>query len=510
MLKQAFKTGLIILFMAVEGLAVAQEGSLDSVLQKYDHFWEMTPGLYRVMKNHHIGVVDSRGREIVPCRFDQVWTPTKDQYIRVLLNMKTGLYHLKKGIILPAEYDQIWEYDNGLAKVMKNRKFGFADMDGRIVVPCEYQHVWSPRNGLIKVMKDGLTGYIKKTGEMVIPVVYQHIWDFEEGMARVVRDGKMGYVNDQGNEVVPAIYDQVWPFEEGEAMAVIDGDYFKIDKNGNIIETLDPQSAKNFPVHGTEDEESDERTVIRSNHPFIYLGDNKVEIFHDGEGIQIENKKIKKKSKHFRGHLAGIGLALNGYLDNEGHEELPAGYEFMELDQRKSLEVVFYPWEENVRLLGDWFGLTTGLGVQYNNYRFKLESYSDIPENGREWFPVLDPEETPISKSKLMMMHLNVPVMVEIQMRNGENSNNLYISGGVVGGVRLQTHTKLVYRKNNHSEKKKKRDDLGLPLFRYGFMAKAGFGSFSIYGTYYPKPMFKDGEGPELYPYSIGVMLNLD
>lgn len=501
MLKQVFRIGLIIFFMArVEG-TFAQNRALDSVLVKYDHYWEMAPGLYRVMKNNYIGVVNSRGREIVPCRFDQVWTPSKDKYIRVLLDMKTGLYHVDKGIILPAEYDQIWEYDDGLAKLMKDRKFGFADMNGRIVVPCEYQHVWSPRNGLIKVMKDGLIGYIKTTGEMVVPVVYQYIWDFQDGLARVVRDGKMGYINEQGNEVVPAIYDRVWPFDNGVAMAVINGDYFKIDKKGNIVETVGSYLDKETSQNETEENYPDEKiTIFEKDRPYISVEKNKVEIWHDGKGIQIGDKKTKKKRQYFHGHLAGIGLALNGYLNSEGDEELPAGYEFMELNQGKSLEVIIYPWEENIRLLGDWFGLVTGLGIQYNNYRFKLDTYADIPENGRNWFPVLEDENTSISKSKLMMMHLNVPVLAEVQLPNGQNHKKLYIAAGVVGGVRLQTHTKLVYSVNNTSEKKKKRDDMGLSLFRYGFMAKAGFGDFSVYGTYYPEPMFKDGEGPQLYP----------
>ncbi|WP_234408307.1 WG repeat-containing protein [Marinilabilia salmonicolor] len=110
---------IFLLMMLVVTGTWGQSEPADSVLRKYDRFWEMQPGLYRVMDEGQIGVVDKNGRIVVPCRFDQVWTPNKDNYIRVLQNMKTGLYHLDKGIILPAEYDQIWDFEDGLAKVMK-------------------------------------------------------------------------------------------------------------------------------------------------------------------------------------------------------------------------------------------------------------------------------------------------------------------------------------------------------------------------------------------------------
>jgi hypothetical protein len=100
--------------------------------------------------------------------------------------------------------------------------------------------------------------------------------------------------------------------------------------------------------------------------------------------------------------------------------------------------------------------------------------------------------------------------MAELQFSNRSRHNSLYVSGGVVGGVRLQTHTKLVFDDGNGEEKKKKRGDMGLPTFRYGFMAKAGYGDFSLYATYYPEPMFKSGEGPEIYPFSVGVMFHFD
>ncbi len=488
---------LLVLLIAGSLNAFSQHQRQDSVLQKYDRFWEMQPGLYRVMKNGQIGVVNKDGHEVVPCRFDQVWSPGKDHYIRVLQDMKTGLYHLEKGIVLPAEYDQIWDFEDGLAKVMKNRKFGFVDSEGLMVVPCEYQHVWSPRNGRIKVIKDGLVGFFNSDGQIIVPPVYQDIQEFRDGRARVIRDGKMGYIDETGNEVIPAIYDEVYPFSGDTTIVISDGEYLTINRKGQILGVTEkPEQPSVESIESDEEEPKSYRVKIEKDH---------IDIRHHGEGLYFSKKE--KKRRYFDGHLAGVGIALNGYLDADLKEELPAGYEFMSLNQTKSVEVSIYPFSEDIRLLGNWFGLTTGIGLQYNNYRFDLDNISDVDEPGREWFPQIGAEAS-ITKSKLMMMHVNVPLMAELQFSNRYRHNSLYVAAGVVGGVRLQSHTKLVFNDDEGEEKKKKRGDFGLPTFRYGFMARAGYGDFSIYGTFYPEPMFKSGEGPEIYPYSIGLMFH--
>lgn len=487
----------LLVFCSIE--AFGQNQKTDSVLQEYDRFWEMQPGLYRVMDQGRIGVVSSDGRVVIPCRFDQVWTPGKDNFIRVLLDMKTGLYHLEKGIVLPAEYDQIWEFDYGLAKVMKNRKFGFVNKEGLMVVPCEYQHVWAPKEGRIKVIRDGLTGLISTNGQVIAPPVYQDIQEYRKGLARVIRDGKMGFIDEQGNEIIPAIYDEVRPFDGDTAVVMKENEYLTIDTKGQVLGfTEKPKKSREANDSREEDDQHNYRVRIEKDY---------IDIRHDGEGVHYS--RSKKRRKYFDGHLSGVGLALNGYLDADQKEELPDGYGFMSLNQTKSVEVSIYPFQENIRLLGSWFGLTTGIGIQYNNYRFDIESLSDVEEPGRDWFPQTDADAT-ITKSKLMMLHVNVPVLAEIQLRNRQSHNVFYLSGGVVGGVRLQTHTKLVFNEDNREQKKKKRGDMGLPAFRYGLMAKAGYGSFSIYATYYPEPMFKAGEGPELYPYSVGVMFHFN
>ena len=43
---------------------------------------------------------------------------------------------------------------------------------------------------------------------------------------------------------------------------------------------------------------------------------------------------------------------------------------------------------------------------------------------------------------------------------------------------------------------------------RVSGMARVGYGNFSLYGSYSFTPLFKDGLGPEVRPFSIGLTLS--
>jgi hypothetical protein len=505
-MKPLFALITILLFLGANGNLHAQTDSTQ-VFQQYDRHWEMRPGLYRVLKGGLTGVIKANGQVVVPCRFDQVWNPGNNNYIRVLLNTKTGLYHLAKGMILPAEYDQIWDFEEGLAKVMKNRRFGLVNNDGLMVVPCEYNHIWPRNKNQFKVLQDGLFGFLAPDGTTIVPVIYQQIWDYHNDRARVLREGKMGFIDKSGNEVIPAIYDQVWEFEDNQARVLLNGQQMVIDPNGRNLNVEVAGKISKATTSNPPNATGDTLLTGQEGKPRIRINRDYIEITHKETPSKNKNKAFRKQS--FNTHLSGFGLASNGYLNSDGKEQLPVGYEFMDPIQGKSLEVSFYPVEESVALLGNWLGLAFGLGLQYNNYRFDLNNATDIQEGGQSWFPEIS-EDASLTKSKLTTLYLNAPILAELQIRNRYNRQPLFIAGGVVGGIKLQSHTKMVYLDDEGSHKRKLKDISGIPSLRYGFMAKAGYGSVSLYGTYYPVSLFDANKGPELYPYSVGLMINFD
>ena len=478
----------------------------------WEKSWEMKPGVFRVLKQGQVGIVNPEGAILVPCQFDQVYDLTDDNFVRVLKNLKIGLYHLEKGIILPAEYDQIWPFDGDIAKVLKNRKMGYVNKDGLMVIPIEYNHIWPEEEGLIKVLKDGRMGFFDTSGNLVLPAEYQQIWSFEEGMARVLKDGKMGYVNRQGIVIIPPIYDQVWGFRDGIAKAIQAGEILYIDKQGRVVDAPPTPAVPLTPPVVSD-------TVEHNTHPVlpgtgVRIGPDRVEIRKDKGSREIiirkDDNTRRRRIRYFEGHLAGVNLGINSYLDAEGNEEVPAEYGFMQLNNEKSVEVSVFPVQEDVRLIGNHFGLVTSMGLKFNNYRFDLVSPADLNEIGQAWFPVM-PLDASITKSKLSVLWLTVPLMLEIQIPDGRNNHDgFYLAGGIEGSLRLRSHTKVIYYSNDTRFKRKNKDNFDMNGLQYSFIARAGYRNIGIFGSYTPQSMFKTNKGPELYPYTIGISFNFN
>ena len=96
---------------------------------------------------------------------------------------------------------------------------------------------------------------------------------------------------------------------------------------------------------------------------------------------------------------------------------------------------------------------------------------------------------------------------MEFQVPAG--GKKFFISGGVIGGVKLASKTKVIYFENGDKKKDKAKDDFNISALRYGFTARIGYKKLNLYGNYYPMALFEDGGGlvggDNLYPFSIGL-----
>lgn len=93
--------------------------------------------------------------------------------------------------------------------------------------------------------------------------------------------------------------------------------------------------------------------------------------------------------------------------------------------------------------------------------------------------------------------------MLEFQIPVSGNNKKLYFSGGVIGGLKVGSHTKVKI----DGSKSKDRGDFNINPFRYGATARFGYKGINLFGTYYFSTFFKDSRGPEMYPFTIGIGL---
>ena len=236
--------------------------------------------------------------------------------------------------------------------------------------------------------------------------------------------------------------------------------------------------------------------VITDDTVKVSLGQRDYVITDDGVKIEKHNKEPK-----FNGHWAGFELGVNGLLNKDMKIDYPAGYDFMDLNYAKSIAVSINFFEQNINLISQRLGLITGMGITWNNYRFSNKN--TVLTHDGEFNGGFDNQNRNYEKSKLLVTYLRVPLMLEYQSNSKMKSNSFHISGGVVGAVKIGSHSKIVYDGN----KSKDRSDFYINPFKVDAIAKIGWGVINLYGTYSLTEMFRNNKGPVAYPFEIGITL---
>ena len=178
----------------------SKERAVDISRHLYDYTVPFSEGLTCVEKDGKYGFIDTTGKVVVPCQYD----------------------------------DASLSFSEGLAYVRKDGKYGFIDTTGKEVASCQYDVAWYFSEGLAHVKKDRKYGYIDTTGKEVVPCQYDDAWPFSKGFAVVVKDMKFGFIDLTGKEVIPCEYDCV-EYGEGYFTLIKDGYLTILDKDLNKV-----------------------------------------------------------------------------------------------------------------------------------------------------------------------------------------------------------------------------------------------------------------------------------
>ncbi len=235
----------------------------------------------------------------------------------------------------------------------------------------------------------------------------------------------------------------------------------------------------------------------------VRIGKNDVKVISHAGGTEIilgKDKDKEKNKKHhsekFKGHWQGLDFGFNGYTNPDYSMYDVDG--FMSVIQAKSYEVGLNLLELNISIHKSFIGLVSGMGMTFNDYKF--ETRYTLQKGATRTEPVyLDYNN--LEKTKLSMYYLNVPLLLEFQIPVNNNEGRVYINAGVLGGVKLDSHTKV-----KHGESKDK-DHSGFYIntFKYDAMARIGYKGIGLYAKYSLTPLFETGKGPELTPFTIGI-----
>ena len=122
---------------------------------------------------------------------------------------------------------------------------------------------------------------------------------------------------------------------------------------------------------------------------------------------------------------------MNSFVNSDYQLDLPGNAGFMDLKVPNSWALNFNFAEKSFGLIGNYFGLVTGLGLEYN--RYMLSKNVDIAEV--DGFMTGVPLDYSLDKNRFSLLYLDVPLMAEIQLPVTGEHKRIHLSGGVIGGM---------------------------------------------------------------------------
>lgn len=292
-----------------------ENGAIEEVLSKkayakvistYDHVNDFfSEGTCIVKSDGKYGVIDMKGKEIIPCTHEHIYDCSEDMFLYRTkdedYNYWYGWLDKKGNVVIEAQYSDAGLFNDGLAlAIRKNDKkswineYAFINKKGEIVIDFNtYAMMKSFSEGLaaVNVENDNkdVWGYINTKGEVVIAPTYGYAYPFSDGVAIVGKNdknfvidtkgevvfipeknmifleeefseslmpvakgndlkAKCGFINTKGEEALPFEYDYAESFIDGTAYVIKDKKFLVIDKKGKVLEeeTIDADELEEY------------------------------------------------------------------------------------------------------------------------------------------------------------------------------------------------------------------------------------------------------------------------
>jgi hypothetical protein len=237
------------------------------------------------------------------------------------------------------------------------------------------------------------------------------------------------------------------------------------------------------------------------------IGDTKVilidEAVRDTSDVAWTEEDEDECDKSELSYWDGIDFGMNVLLNKDGKTNFEGDDEWLQLDYARSFSWRFNILEGKVRLIDDYVGLTSGLGISYNSYGLKNNVTVVNVEDST--FAVPDTLIN-FSKNKIRASYLHVPLLLELNTSK-DCDKNFHLALGVIGGFRMGTIAKQKFEANDNDVRSRVKNDFNMTNFTLDATVRVGYRNLTFFATYGLTPLFEENKGPEAYNVSLGVAL---
>ncbi|MDX2303280.1 MAG: WG repeat-containing protein [Microscillaceae bacterium] len=205
--------------------------------------------LARIKKRGYWGLIDSKGKEFVPCAYDMVYGGLKKERIVVCKGGdkdghggRWGIVPRHEGKEIVLRYDLLRECGiPGFLGVYVQGKWGVLNTYDATLEILPLYEVEEIEDHHFEDISSSVLNWTEISKPLPIPPRAYLKLRFDRGFARVKKNGKWGYINYQGLEMIPTVYEFVGAFAEGLLCAV------KMEGGERKIGFVDRENAIKIP-----------------------------------------------------------------------------------------------------------------------------------------------------------------------------------------------------------------------------------------------------------------------
>jgi hypothetical protein len=214
----------------------------------------------------------------------------------------------------------------------------------------------------------------------------------------------------------------------------------------------------------------------------------------DWSSSETNNSSKPKNYRYFYSSLSSLDFGAIRFASERLSVNAADSISFMDLSRGFQMAGCFDA--AGVPIISRKLGIGVGVGFKCDFYTFSTKNLALSKVDGH--LVHFADTSKPYNKSKLTNTYMTVPVVLEYHHKG------LSVMVGVEGNMLLWSNTKM---KTSSGDKDRKHSNLCQNMFSYNLMAKVGVDCVGAFVRANMSPMFVNGKGPEIYPYSAGISL---
>lgn len=210
----------------------------------------------------------------------------------------------------------------------------------------------------------------------------------------------------------------------------------------------------------------------------------------------------QKQPRRFRRYWA-IDVGLNSYLENGSNPSDENKNYGLSVGRSRFISLGSYG---SMAIGKTTSPLSLRFGLEFSWYNFMFENNTYIVEGntGVEFQDYENDFTETLSKSKLTVPYINIPLMLKLETKDKQNRTAFHMGLGGYVGYRIGGHRKI---KTSDGDKSRKHDNFYLNSWRYGVETHFGFRDLTLFVKYDLNELFTTDNGPKLNVFAFGIRL---